>query len=381
MRKLIVGWTIAMAGAAWGLDLPVVADVSIGTVQGGALPNLTAAAGSRVLLRFGVGVLPLTVTPAQVMKATLLFHVSRVAAAGPLQVAQLLGPFEETVVTAGNAPSSGSVLAVMNPALGWNMVDVTSLAQQWVASPGAAFGVDLSVPSGAATQILVDSKENTQTSHGAVVRLVLNGPAGAAGAAGSIGPQGAAGGQDGSFDIVAAGICDLHKKKNLAVPAGITCPSKLVFVTTGMFNGNMGGLAGADAQCQSEASQAGLSGVYKAWLSTLASPASDRLAHSDVPYRRIDTTQVAFNWTELTDGAIEKGIQLTTAGTGVPFTSGVWTGTLSNGNAAGKDCRNWTDASEGQAGVNGIVSGVGGTWSDNGAASCSTFRRLYCFQQ
>ncbi|MBS1826476.1 MAG: DNRLRE domain-containing protein [Acidobacteria bacterium] len=381
MKRLIAGWAIAMASAAWGLDLPVVADVTVGSVQGGALPNLTVGGGSRVLLRFGVGVMPLTVTPSQVMKATLMIHVNRMGAGGPVQVAQLLGPFEEMTVMAADAPGVGSVLSTMNPAVGWNVVDVTSLVQQWVAAPGAAFGVELTVPSGSAAQVLVDSKENTQTSHPAVVRVVLNGPTGAAGLAGLTGPPGPTGAMNGSFEIVAAAMCDLYKQKGLAVPAGISCPSKVAFVTVGMFNGNLGGVAGADAQCQNEAARAGLSGMFKAWLSTAASPAAARLTHSEVPYLKRDGVQVAFNWTDLTDGTIYKGIQVTAAGTGVSLTSGVWTGTLTNGNAEAKNCVNWTDASAGQAGLNGIVSGLGGTWTDNGAASCSTFRRLYCLEQ
>lgn len=381
MRKLMVGWTIAMASAAWGLDLPVIADASVGTVQGGAAPNLTVGGGSRVLLRFAVGVVPVTVTPAQVMKATLLFHVNRLGAAGPMQVAQLLGPFDETVVTGASAPGAGTVLATMNPGPGWNALDVTSVVQQWVASQGDAHGVDLSVPTGALTQVLVDSKENTQTSHPAVVRVVLNGPTGAPGATGAAGPQGPMGAADASADIAVAGLCDSYKRKGLAVPAGISCPSRLAFLTIGIFNGNIGGVAGADAHCQNEASQAGLSGVFKAWLSTAASPAAARLTHSGVPYQRRDGVRVAFNYTDLTNGTIETGIHVTAVGTDLSLTTSAWTGTLFNGNAATQNCNNWTDASAGLSGLNGIAGGIDGTWTNNGVASCSAFRRLYCFQQ
>ncbi|MDE0205503.1 MAG: hypothetical protein OXP66_05695, partial [Candidatus Tectomicrobia bacterium] len=41
-----------------------------------------------------------------------------------------------------------------------------------------------------------------------------------------------------------------------------------VFVTKAAFQGNFGGLAGADARCQSAARDAGLPGLFRAWLST-----------------------------------------------------------------------------------------------------------------
>ena len=40
------------------------------------------------------------------------------------------------------------------------------------------------------------------------------------------------------------------------------------FVTSQQNSGNLGGLAGADAKCQSRANTGGLPGSYGAWLST-----------------------------------------------------------------------------------------------------------------
>jgi hypothetical protein len=48
-------------------------------------------------------------------------------------------------------------------------------------------------------------------------------------------------------------------------------------------------LSGADAKCQSEANTAGLSGTYKAWLSSTTTNAANRLNHATVPYKMMTT--------------------------------------------------------------------------------------------
>jgi hypothetical protein len=43
-------------------------------------------------------------------------------------------------------------------------------------------------------------------------------------------------------------------------------PAKIVFMTRAVYNGDLGGLAGADAKCLSQAKDARLEGSFKAWL-------------------------------------------------------------------------------------------------------------------
>ena len=87
----------------------------------------------------------------------------------------------------------------------------------------------------------------------------------------------------------------------------------------------MGGIAGADAICASEADTAGLDGEFKAWLSTLSSAAADRLAQSSVPYVLVNRTRVADNWDDLTDGSIQAPINRDASGQ--ILGGDVWTGT------------------------------------------------------
>jgi len=57
-------------------------------------------------------------------------------------------------------------------------------------------------------------------------------------------------------------------------------PPKFAFVTTWEGDGNIGGLAAADAICQTEAEDAELPGTYKAWLSDSSSSPSTRFCPS-----------------------------------------------------------------------------------------------------
>jgi cysteine-rich repeat protein len=69
--------------------------------------------------------------------------------------------------------------------------------------------------------------------------------------------------------------------------------TRIVFVTSEIYTGNLGGLAGADAKCQSLADAAGLPGNYMAWLSTGASSPSTRFTQSPNPYVLVNGTKVA----------------------------------------------------------------------------------------
>ena len=72
--------------------------------------------------------------------------------------------------------------------------NLTTLVQGWITTPASNFGVELQASG--TTNITIDSKENANTSHPAVLEVDLSGPAGPAGATGAkgaTGPQGPAG--------------------------------------------------------------------------------------------------------------------------------------------------------------------------------------------
>lgn len=168
-----------------------------------------------------------------------------------------------------------------------------------------------------------------------------------------------------------------------------TCEgSCTVFATSTTYDGNLGGLASADAECNALADGAGLSGTYKAWLSDESASPSTRFTQATVPYVLVDGTRIADNWADLTDGAIDGFIDQTESGS-VPAVS-IWTGTRANGTEySGINCNNWTEGTGSAAGIIGATALNGGYFWTGAQASgtgrvtvgCQVSLSFYCFQQ
>jgi hypothetical protein len=164
----------------------------------------------------------------------------------------------------------------------------------------------------------------------------------------------------------------------------------LVFATSTTHNGNIGGLAGADAICNTRAQAANLPGTYMAWISTAAGSPSTRFTQSPFPYRLVTGTKVADNWADLTDGFLDAPIDRTETGAlsvntgsscgGSPRT--VRTGTASNGTATNATCNNFTSNVANVLGhVGNTTAFQNATWSQCAQQACNLTTALYCFQQ
>jgi hypothetical protein len=155
--------------------------------------------------------------------------------------------------------------------------------------------------------------------------------------------------------------------------------SNYVFVTSTQQNGNLGGLAGADALCQARAVSAGLPGTYRAWLSAPTVDAESRFFHSTSPYVLTDgTTVVANNWSDLVDGELANSITMTEqALSAIPRQS--FTGSFADGTRTFDDCNAWTSATSAFSGTISSNSALV-NWSSTGTSSCATARSLYCIQ-
>ncbi|GEM_PF-2127267 len=185
-----------------------------------------------------------------------------------------------------------------------------------------------------------------------------------------------------------------------------------VFATRTTYNGNLGGLAGADAKCQTSADARSLGGTWKAWLSDDATSATDRLNHHQGPHRLLNGTMIATTWGDLTDGTLKSGIDVDEFGRQIPQgpsgESGVYawsgsyytgksylggspdasTGTVENLQFKGRNCQNWSSNDGRFGGVAGSGIGTDFTWSgaklDNSSVSsrnCADPASLYCFEQ
>jgi hypothetical protein len=164
---------------------------------------------------------------------------------------------------------------------------------------------------------------------------------------------------------------------------GASASYKRVFVTNTSHRGDMGGLRGADSICQAQATNAGLGGTWRAWLSDSAfGSAGNRLTHSTVPYKTLDGTQIANDWSDLTDGSITAAINVNSSGNKV--TTNTWTGTESTGESTAENqCQNWS-YDGGGSDFGGAVGGTAQTdtnWTKYQSAACSTQLPIYCIEQ
>ena len=184
-------------------------------------------------------------------------------------------------------------------------------------------------------------------------------------------------------------LADLTAPKVAPLPPPANRMSFFVTSTGVARGGHLGGLAGADRQCQTLAAAAGADDrTWRAYLSTSfegapAANAGDRIGPG--PWYNAKGALVARGAVDLhAKPALASSLFLTE--TGEPVDAGriaVLTGTLPNGTAAvDKTCGNWTSASgEATAGT------PGPTWNSGPPVSCAPVSpaspgaapRLYCF--
>ena len=175
----------------------------------------------------------------------------------------------------------------------------------------------------------------------------------------------------------------------------------VVFVTsTTVVPGSLNGVSGADAHCQSLADSAGLDGNFWAWLSDDTTSPSARFTQSTVPYVMTNSTRIADDWADLTDGGLQAAINVTESGgayvpaypydmVGICGASHVLSNTKADGSllsgsgpfGPGNACGNYSSTSGGAA--HGEPQTVTDRWTSGcaGGSTCSKPASLYCFEQ
>jgi len=186
--------------------------------------------------------------------------------------------------------------------------------------------------------------------------------------------------------------------------------NKVMFVTSVSSNAALGGLAGADLDCQTRAIAAGLGGtvqdprVFRAWLSDDADDAfcrvrtavghgkrSGRCGGIDPvifalftggPWIRTDGYPFSGNLFALTnpERAILTPPRLTESGADVLgiTPTGAWTGTNPDGTAHANDCLDWASFDGDEYGLVGLTHEILMTPGQN--VNCGGNARLYCFE-
>jgi len=172
--------------------------------------------------------------------------------------------------------------------------------------------------------------------------------------------------------------------------------ANVVFVTSALGTGNLGGWANAggksgreagNAICQALASGAGLQGRFEAWLSDSAGAPSDRMAHSAARYMRVDGIAIGNSWSDFTTAPyLDSPIDRDERGLDPPdkFRETVRTETRVGGNSrftTGNACKDWTSAEVADWVGFGVMGYPDYQWTEAGYMTCAAPGRLYCFQQ
>ena len=194
--------------ASWAQTAPLAGDAFItpGSVANyGALANVDVGgpSGYQGLLLFDLTKLPPGTTAASVAGASLRLFVNKIGVAGSINVNAATAPWSESTVNGFSAPGVGALVAGpigVSVANAYISIPVTSQVQAWLnGAPNYGFIV---TAVNSSTAVFVDSKENTSTSHPAVLEIDLSGQPGPAGAQG---PSGGPGGTGATGPIGATG--------------------------------------------------------------------------------------------------------------------------------------------------------------------------------
>jgi len=174
---------------------------------------------------------------------------------------------------------------------------------------------------------------------------------------------------------------------------------KIVFVTSEVFTGNLGGIFGGDEACNRLASSVGIRADFKAWLSDSFVSPPVRFAQSTRPYALVDGTQVAADWGDLVDGSLDHPIDQDECGEPPPTGTHsavcgggsvihpVMTGTYAAGRGdINNNCGDWTIDGETRAAVLlGNADAMDSQWTytctRGGTAMCDPTAPIYCFEQ
>jgi hypothetical protein len=196
---------------------------------------------------------------------------------------------------------------------------------------------------------------------------------------GETGPQGTAAN---AVDAICVALgstagCDLEAALAPAFP-------KLVFVTSTLQNGNLGGLEGADDICQGLAADQNIPGVFKAWLSDSTGSPDTRFNHASTPYALVDGTVIADSYTDLVDGSLHHKINMYETGGEMVGGAYVFTNTGHDGtpHSTTGSCQNWSSSARSEPTTySGVTSFSSGAWTLGGGDYCDSLRHLYCFGQ
>ncbi|HNN80300.1 MAG TPA: DUF1554 domain-containing protein [Leptospiraceae bacterium] len=165
-----------------------------------------------------------------------------------------------------------------------------------------------------------------------------------------------------------------------------------IFITVATYNGNLGGVTGADAKCNADVNRPNDGSTYRALVVDNSSLARRACSNPDCT-----NSAENLNWTFKPNTAYVRATDsaaiLTTNAGGI-FTFGTltnsfgtgatvsyWTGLRNNWQSSSNDCSDWTNSTGGIDGRTGDSTATNSNAIRNNTPACNTFWYLVCVEQ
>ena len=167
-----------------------------------------------------------------------------------------------------------------------------------------------------------------------------------------------------------------------------TSSTKIIFVTSIGYTGNLGGETGADAKCQARANVANLDGTFKAWLldgntdQYIYNKFADT-SYSNILGQKVITTFLDYNSNYTGFQSLEAQINYDEFGRQFTSDAEAWTNLSSNGErlysgSTGSNCYSFT--SNGGSAYYSRTQETDYKWYSYTSISCANKRRLICVE-
>ncbi len=183
-----------------------------------------------------------------------------------------------------------------------------------------------------------------------------------------------------------AGTTDAMPSADAAGDAGGTT-RRILFMTRGTFNGNLGGVASASGVCNGLAADAGLeppSGFFSVLLPNTPDAGTDYSLALDAVYYRADGvrigTRAQLAQASFTGLPTDGGLAFDERGLPVSDGKAVWTGVNADLSLSAANCGQWSLGTNMAVGHVGVPTDNGAWASAPGDVNCDALVHLYCFQ-
>ena len=197
---------------------------------------------------------------------------------------------------------------------------------------------------------------------------------------GDTGPQG----PQGDPGVIAAQICPGRSLvQGIDAEGNLICNDKIIFVSSTLYAGGsaLNGITNATAICTTLASNGGLSGKFKPWLSDSTQSPDTTFAKVSGTYVNTNGDVIAYDYNDLIDGTLLNKVKYDEYGN-IKTSYNVFTGTKPNGTASGYHCGDWTSTSGFVTLGNPDLSTTAWTEIDTTPnSSCASTARIYCVEQ